>query len=206
MGTAILDFPEDSGGDESKSKLVWARCRVEQLTYEKHYLREERMELREQIENLTRSQKEAQDAAAAKLDEVFDDWVKDDPNKVFNIVAAAYADKKLPDKLDKAFALRLGMDTMKKKRINVVVQKRTYSNNINVLLPDYDNRKCQMALTLGNTKGIAGEWCIQTVTNNVSGFQKVEEELFPDWRSSRKPIEYYLKAHETVLNAIVARG
>ena len=53
-----------------------------------------------------------------------------------------------------------------------------------------------MALTLGNTKATAGDWCVQTVMNNVSGFQNVREELFPDWRSSRKPIEYYLKAHD----------
>ena len=205
LGTDIMDFPDDTG-DEGKSKLLWARCRVEQLTYERHYLREEKMELRDKIENLTRSEKEAQDAAAAKLNEVFDDWLKDDPNKVFRIVAAAAGDKKLPDKLDKAFALRLGVNTMKKKRINVIVKKRTYNNNINVLLPDNDNRKVQMALTLGNTKATAGDWCVQTVMNNVSGFQKVEEELFPDWRSSRKPIEYYLKAHDTVLNALVDRG
>ena len=83
---------------------------------------------------------------------MWDDWLKDDPNKVFRIVAAAGGARSLPDKLDKAFALRLGINTMKKKRINVIVKKRTYNNNINVLLPDYDNRKVQMALTLGNTK------------------------------------------------------
>ena len=200
----ILDFPEDAG-QSAKTALTWARCRFEQAQYELHYEREQRIELKETIEQLTRSQKEAQDAAVKQLDEVWPEW-EQDPDKVFCIVAAAAGGKDKPDKLDKAFALRLGIDTMKVKRLNVKVLERTYRNNVLVELPDYDNRKCQMALIKGNTQRFLGEWCIQTVSNNLSGFQKLEDELYGDWRTTRRPIAYYLQAHDTLLDALVNRA
>ena len=75
-----------------------------------------------------------------------------------------------------------------------------------VELINYDSRKCQMALTMGNNKGFLGEWCIQTVSNNISGFEPLETKLFPEWRTSRKSIEYFLQAHGTLLDSLVNRA
>ena len=88
-----------------------------------------------------------------------------------SIVAALTVEKAIgPNKLDKAFALRLGINTLQKKHINVRVLKRTYNNNVLVELPDYD-MKCQMALLEQVSALVAGEWCIQTVMNTLSGFE-----------------------------------
>ena len=117
----ILDFPEDAG-HHAQTQIVWARVQREQAKYELHYERQRRIKLSEDVEHLTRSQREQQEAAVVEIDKVWDDWVAD-PDRTFHIVAAAYGSKKLPDKLDKAFALRLGINTLQKKHINVRVLK-----------------------------------------------------------------------------------
>ena len=201
----ILNIPEDAG-EEAATKLVSARCRADDVDYRLMVAREELKEYKDALEQQSRSQKEQQEVSAKQLEAVWPSW-EADPIKTFLIVASAYSSKSLPDKLDKAFALRLGIDTTKMKRINVTAVERTYNNNINVRLQDYDNIQCQMALIKGGTDGrLVGEWCIQTVMNDIRGWQKLEEEMYPDWRSSRKPIEYYLEAHRILSDALVNRA
>lgn len=202
-GNPLLKVPEDAG-DDSASALVWARVRNEQLAYELASEREQHTELQDRYQQLTRSQREEQDVSTKLLDEVWPEW-EAKPQRTFLLVAAAYGGKKKPDKLDKAFALRLGINTMQMKHINVVVRERGRKNNVIVDLPDYGNIRCQLALTKGNREKTKGEWCVQTCLNKgVKGFQAKEDELYGEWRNSREDVEFYIDAHHKLLDAVVS--
>jgi len=198
----ILDFPEDAG-PEAQSALVWARAHREEIGYQLYLAKEQNNELNVKWEELTASQKGEAETASLALDAVWDDF-KADPNRRFMLVGAAYLNRDKPEKPDKAFALRLGLDTTKHKRINVKVLERTYRNNLLVELPDFGDTKCQIAVKQGNAQNTKNEWCIVTVSNTLKGWEPLEDELYSDWRSTRRDITYYMDAHNTLMGRLFA--
>lgn len=188
----------DDPNQKLVSSLILARTQREDNQYQAALWKERYGQLREQLQELTEAEKKESEVASASLNDVWESWEKD-PNVTLLIVGAAYGRKPLPTKLDKSFAIRMGIDTMRRKRIDVRVLERTYKNNVLVEIPELDDVRCQVALTKGNQQDTKNEWCIKTVTNTLRGFEKLEETLYPHWKNSRKEVKYYLDAHNDIM-------
>jgi len=197
----ILDFDETKDLDLASS-LVWARTSLEDTKHKLKVSEELAMRLREQLETVSAKDKLESETSSDELDKVWPSF-EADPQRSVVIVGAAYDNKNNPAKVDKAFAFRLGIDTTRRKRINVNILKRTYKNFIKVELPEYDNIECDIAVKLGNRENIKNEWCVATVTNSYRGWEKLEEELYPEWKTTRKPIEWYMNAHDRMLTELI---
>ena len=199
---STLDFDEKFEKHEEThsiiSQLVWARVQKEEANYQLSVTKELYNNLQSQVEEMTAAEKKEAETATEALDAVWPQW-EADKNKRFMIVGASYNNKPKPEKPDKSFAMRLGINTMKMKRIDVEVVERTYRNNIIVKLPQFDNTECQVALKQGNRQNTRGEWCIVSVTNTLKGWEKLEAQEYPDWKTSRKDIDWYLNAHKAIL-------
>ena len=194
----FADVALDDPNQGLVGQVILARTGREENQYQAAMWKERYGQLREQLQELTAAEKKESEVASASLDDVWDSW-QEDPDKTFLIVGAAYGHKPLPTKLDKSFAIRMGINTMKRKRIAVKVVERTYKNNVLVELPQFDDVRCQVALVMGNQEDTKNEWCIKTVTNTLRGFEKLEEQLYPGWKNSRKEVGYYLDAHQDIL-------
>jgi len=197
---SILDFPDDAG-ENAKTALVWARTMREELSYRLQVMQEKNNELIDEMQELTVAQRGEADMASAALDKQWDELIAE-PKRRFMLVGAAYLNRGKPEKPDKSFAIRLGIDTMKKKRINVEVLERTYKNNILVSLPDYGDTRCQIAIKQGNQQNTKNEWCIATVSNTLKGWQPIEDDMYPNWRSTRKDVGYYIDAYNEMVNKL----
>jgi len=198
--TGILDFPEDAG-ENARTELVWSRTMREELGYRLRVIQDKNNELVEEMQELTVAQRGEADMASAALDKQWDELIAE-PKRRFMLVGAAYLNRGKPEKPDKSFAIRLGIDTMKKKRINVEVLERTYKNNILVSLPDYGDTRCQIAIKQGNQQNTKNEWCIATVSNTLKGWQPIEDDMYPNWRSTRKDVGYYINAYNEMVNRL----
>lgn len=204
------NFPEVLNFLDTKSlidktvgtQLVFARTNLEDVKYKLMVSEETRLSLKEQLENVPKKEKHEAEIATAKLDQVWESF-ESDPERRFVILGSAFGDGCSPTKTDKAFALRLGIDTTKRKRINVKILGRTYRNNLLVELPEYDNAKCNISLYFGINNNIKNEWCITTVTNSLRGWEKQEDILYPNWKSTRKPINWYLEAYNKMLTELI---
>ena len=200
FGRGILDFPEDAG-PQARHELVFERTRREEGSYQHSVLKEKHNELLRQVDDLTVREKKESDASTAALDAQWDSLIAK-PDRKFQIVGAAYLKRGKPEKPDKSFAIRLGINTTKKKHINVRLLERTYNNNVLVELPDHDNQKCTLTIVLGNRQNTRNEWCIQSANNTLRGWEKLEKELYPNWRSSRQETKYYLDAYKDIMDRL----
>ena len=166
-------------------------------------LRQQLDEAEKEIERLTTNSSNEAERAAVLLNEVQSSW-EEKPERSFLIVGQAVNKKsKEPTHIDKVFAMRMGINVTHLKRLNVRYAGRAHVNNVFVEITDYDNRMCRLAFKTGNRQNTRGEWCAVSVSNVHKKWYDCEERLYPDWKSQREPIEYWLNAYKEINGALL---
>mgnify|MGYP003316841841 CR=1 FL=1 len=182
LWNALAEGDEADGSEEELWEKYQVRKQIEEQQEEIRRLQEER-------EQLTPTEKGELDQAIRDLDNAFPDLVGSP--REFVITGNAYT--KTLGHVDKSFALRLGIDVTKKKRIKVNVLERLRSNYVGLELTDHKDMYCEAALKISNHRDTKGQWVIASVNPGVKDWHKYENCLLytspspRDKRQSRMP-------------------
>ena len=206
FGQSHFTMPEDAG-PAAEHELLRLRLYSDRKSYRISSLQKLAEEQHEELEASKQKDSIEVQKAIKMLDKEWDDWVAN-PIRSVSIMGKSYNHSDLPKKIDISFAMRLRLDVTKKKRTNIRVLGRIEgTNKVNVELMDYDNLQCTMALKQSNHHNTLNEWCVATVMNHIEGWHKVENsKKFKNYKQKRKPIEFFLAAHDEILEVAVDRA
>jgi len=180
----------------------WLESQLEQTNEQ---LEEEAERYRKELEQLTPRERAELLGAAAELDKDWPNFVEN-PNRALGIVGAGYFGGKLGH-IDKYFAMRLGIDTTKRKRINVNITNRAKKNYVRGTLPEYDDQPVIAALKKSTQADTKGQWVIASIEPGElnSEYFKQELRVFPQGvKDMVKPIDFWLEHHKIIWDKVNA--
>lgn len=194
------NIPKDAGENAVK-EIIMHKVRSSRLWFTLQQRNDEKQELEDQIEAMTVEQQQQAEMAAGQLDRQIQDFINN-PIRAFMIAGQAVnPTAKFPKKIDVDFALRLGLDVTKIKRINVeVMERRGTGNKLVCRLPDYDNYECTLGIAQSTHNRTHGEWAVVHVENHIDNwFNLQNSKRFRDLKNQRQPIEYFIDKHYEML-------
>lgn len=201
-----FDVPHDAG-DLAISELLKLRLRREVLVYRIQSMQKALEEEREKNQVITQKDNAEVQKAIKMLDKDWDDWIKN-PVRAVMIMGQAINLDEYPMKIDINFAMRLGINTTKTKRIKINVLNRLEgTNKVFVELPDYGDTPCTIAVKQSNHHSTLNEWCVASVTNVLDDWYSIEQsKKYKNHKQKRKPIEFFLDAHDEMMDKWVDKA
>lgn len=180
----------------------WLESQLEQTAEQ---LEEEAERYRKELEQLTPRERAELLGAAAELDKEWPNFVEN-PNRALGIIGAGYFGGKLGH-IDKYFAMRLGINTTQRKRIQVNITNRGKKNYVRGTLPEYHDQPVVAALKKSTQADTKGQWVIASIEPGElnSEYFKQELSVFPQGvKDMVKPIEFWLEHHSIIWDKVNA--
>ena len=182
-----------------KAEIIRLRIYKNRFHFQAKELLEQKTQLTSALEQLTAAEQKEADKAAEQLDEQWQSFMEN-PSRSLIIAGQAINASRFPKKIDISFAMRLGIDLTKKRRINVKVEEKIKGKNkIKCVLPDYDNTECVIAIKQSDVNSTRGEWAAVTVENTLPGWWPIEDTKYRDVKNHRKDIDYFIDVHNQIL-------
>ncbi len=189
-------IPKDAGPN-AVQHIITHKIRSERLWFTLQQRNDQTEALEAQIEAMTVEQQQQAEVAAGQIDRQIQDFLTN-PMRAFMIAGQAVnPTAKYPKKIDVDFALRLGLDVTKLKRINVeVIERRGTGNKLVCRLPDYDNYECTLGIAQSTHNRTHGEWAVVHVENHIENWFNIQNmKRFRDLKNQRQPIDYFIEKH-----------
>ena len=206
----IRSIAEDAGPQAQeqiiKTKIAfyetkqWLEKQLEQSMSE---MEAETERHRREMEQLTPQEKSELLNAQEELDR---DWplFVEHPNRALGIIGAAYHGGKLSH-LDKYFAMRMGIDSTKRKRIQVKITDRGKKNYVRGTLPEYHDLPVVAALKKSRQADTKGQWVIASIQPGDLTEEYFTQELaqFPQGvKDMIEPLDFWMKQHHIIWDKV----
>ena len=200
----LLSIPDDAG-PHATAVIVATRFNSANKSYHlKKAIENAAAEEKRWAELQARMEKEDQETVDHATKLLNKEWPKflQYPDREFIVGGAGWKKSNTPGNIDKKIALRLGIDTTKKKRIRVKVLDRGRNNYVKVQLTNYDNAICNLAIKPSDVASTKGEWGIASVDPDIPGWWDMEKKHYPDCKTFVKPIEWFLERNQELLSLV----
>ena len=191
-----------------KTKIAFyetKRWLEDQLNQTNEQMEEEAERYRKELEQLTPRERAELLGAAAELDKEWPNFV-DNPNRALGIIGAGYHDGKLGH-IDKYFAMRLGINTTQRKRIQLNITNRAKKNYVRGTLPEYDDQPVKAALKKSTQADTKGQWVIASIEPGELNNEYFKQELsvFPQGvKDLVKPLDFWMEHHKIIWDKVNA--
>lgn len=179
--------------------------------YEKQ-LEQSKAEMEAEAERHLREMEQLTPQERAELqnaqDELDRDWslFVEQPTRALGIIGAGYHNGKLGH-IDKYFAMRMGIDTTKRKRIQVHITDRAKKNYVRGTLPEYHDLPVLAALKKSRQADTKGQWVIASIAPGELTDEYFTQELkqFPQGvKDMVKPLDFWIKHHHIIWDKVAA--
>lgn len=208
----ITNIADDAGPQAQeqliKTKIAFyetKRWYEHQLNQTTEQLEEEAERYRKELEQLTPRERAELLGAAAELDKDWPNFVEN-PNRALGIIGAGYFGGKLGH-IDKYFAMRLGIDTTQRKRIQVEITNRAKKNYVRGTLPEYHDQPVVAALKKSRQADTKGQWVIASIEPGEMNSEYFQQELsvFPQGvKDLVEPLEFWMEHHKIIWDKVNA--
>lgn len=200
----IRSIADDAGPQAQeqiiKTKIAFyetKRWLEHQLNQTNEQLEEEAERYRKELEQLTPRERAELLGAADELDKEWHLFVEH-PNRALGIVGAGYHGGKLGH-IDKYFAMRLGIDSTQRKRIQLNITNRGKKNYVRGTLPEYHDQPVVAALKKSTQADTKGQWVIASIEPGELKDEYFKQELsvFPlGVKDLVQPLKFWMEHHK----------
>ena len=199
-------FNSKQAWNDVADELIRLRVHRNRLRFAatKHY--EENQILVGQMDRLSKAEQDEADKANIALERMWPEFVAN-PIRHINIAGQNINKSEYLKHIDVAFALRLGIDVTKMKRITVeVIDKIPDKNKIRCVLPEFDGAECLMAIKQSTHNRTNGAWSAATVENTLTGWWKIEtKKEYKDVKNRAvTTAEPFLQLHKEIQDIVLA--
>ena len=195
-------LPESGLSDAVKDEILKWRLRARDAEFRFDQVRTQYSNLKDELEIMTVQEKAQAKSASKSLDQWWSTF--EGQQKTIVIAGKHHTSSKYPKKIDISFASRLGVDVTTRKRIGVEVLDRVKDKN-QIVCRLLDRKSFTETITMSIVPHGKNEWAAASVENGLSGWFEIENKDYQHLKSARQPIEYFLEAHNEMLNKWVDR-